>query len=215
MPYTGHTCPHAIDTVQIVGMNAQHDGAAMRGHINEVLGRQPVIDGHDDRSELRYCVELLEMLMRVGRDGRNPVALAHPQLGKRGAPPVATPAELLIGEAQIAVDDGLAPAMQFARAAHEFQGCQWGFHRKSVPDWGPPQLVRTRNGTGLAQRFARAGFSTRRRTGGCRRPRCPCQTRDADWALRRDDRRYGLAPWLNAVTSNSAEFQRISGLMVE
>jgi hypothetical protein len=104
-------------------------------HVDEIIRRQPVIDRHDDRPELRYGVELLELLMRVGCDCRNPVAFGDAQLRERGAPAVTPLAELGIREANIAVDHGLAPAMQFACAAREFERCQRRFQRLAFATW--------------------------------------------------------------------------------
>ena len=128
MPHARHARANAVDGVQIVGVNAQHRGAAMPGHVNEILGRQAIIDRHDHRPELRYRVELLQMLMRVGRNRRDAIALAHTQFRERGAPLVASLAELGVRKPQFTVDHGLAPAVQFACAARELEGCQRRFH---------------------------------------------------------------------------------------
>ena len=135
MLHVGHPRSYALDQFQVVGVHAQHFRAAVRRHVDEIIGRQPVIDRHDDRSKLRYRIELLEMLMRVGCDCRDPVAFADPQLRERGAPTVTPLAELGVREVNIAVDHSLAPAMQLACAAREFERCQRRFHaRQSVPD---------------------------------------------------------------------------------
>src|SRR5208283_2853152 len=94
----------------------------------EVLGREPVIHRYDDGAPLRDRVELLEMLVRVGRDGGDAIALADPELRERGGPPIAALAELGIRQANVAVYDCFAPGMQLARAAREVQGRQRRLH---------------------------------------------------------------------------------------
>src|ERR1700736_1871420 len=107
----------------------------MRSHINEIVGREPIIDRHNNRAELRYRVELFEMLMRIGCDRGNPIPLAHAETSEGGAPSITSVPELGIRETQIPIDPGFAPAVQLARAAREFQGCQRRFHaNQSLPD---------------------------------------------------------------------------------
>src|SRR5258708_1431916 len=94
MPHARHPFPNPVDAVEIVAMNTQDACAAVPNHENEVLSRQTVVDGHDNRPELRYRVVLLEMLMRVGRNRRDAVTLDHAQFRECGAPLVASLAEL-------------------------------------------------------------------------------------------------------------------------
>ena len=68
------------------------------------------------------------MLMGIGRDCRDPIALADAELRQRRAPKVAALRELRISESQIAVYHRLAPAIQLARAARKFQRRQRSFH---------------------------------------------------------------------------------------
>src|SRR5580700_3211559 len=141
MPHARHARPNAVDGIQVVGMNAQHRGAAMFGHVDEVLSRQTIVDRHNDRPELRYRVELLEMLMRVGRYRRDAVTLAHAQFRECTAPSIVSLAKLGVSKAQFAVDHGLALAMQLACAARELEGRQWRFHTsESLPDSPRPWL---------------------------------------------------------------------------
>jgi len=91
----------------------------MLGHVNEVLGRQTIVDRHNDRPELRYRVELLQMLMRVGRNRRDPVTLAHAPISRVRCSIVASLAKLGVSKPQLAVDHGFALAMQLrARRAN-------------------------------------------------------------------------------------------------
>ena len=98
----------AVDGVEVIGVDAQDLGARVRGDVDEVVGGQAVVDRHEHRADLRHGVERLELLVRVRRDVGDTVALlhAHPLQGRR--PAVAAIEELLVGEAQVAVDDGLA-----------------------------------------------------------------------------------------------------------
>ncbi len=110
-------------------MNADDAGAAVVDDVGEVVGGEAVVDGDEDRAELRNRVEGFELGMGVGRDVGDAVAFAHAHALQRRGPAVAAVEELFVGEAQIAVDDGLAASVEFAGAAHEIQRGQWGFHR--------------------------------------------------------------------------------------
>src|SRR5258708_31004990 len=94
MPHARHPLPNPVDAIEIVAVNTQDACAAMCGHENEILSRQTVVDGHNDRAELRYRVVLLEMLMRIGCNRRDAVTLDHAQFRECGAPLVASLAEL-------------------------------------------------------------------------------------------------------------------------
>ncbi len=93
MLYLRHPRSNTLDHIQVVAVHAKDLCAAVCRHVDEVIGGQPVVDGYDDRPELWYGVELLEMLMRVGRDRRNPVTFADAQIRERGAPAVTALAE--------------------------------------------------------------------------------------------------------------------------
>jgi hypothetical protein len=80
----------------------------MSHHVDEIIGREPVIHRYDDGTQLRNRIELFEVLMRIGRDGGDAVALrdTHPRQASR--PPVTALAELTISEPELAVDHGFA-----------------------------------------------------------------------------------------------------------
>src|SRR5208283_4286503 len=128
MPHAGHALANAVDQVEIIRVRAQHLGAAVVRHVDEVLGREPVIHRYDDRTPLWDRVELLEMLVRVGRDGGDAIAVADPELREGGGPPIAPLAELGIGQANVAIYDCFAPGMQLARAASEVKGRKRRLH---------------------------------------------------------------------------------------
>src|SRR5262245_12283271 len=98
-------------------MNEQHFAAAVIQHISEVVRREPIVHRHDDRASLRNGVELLEMLMRVRRDGADAIPRAYPELDEGCGPTIAALAELIVRETQRAIDDSLARAIEFSSAA--------------------------------------------------------------------------------------------------
>ena len=124
----GDAVADAVYGVEVVAVNADDAGAAVVDNVGEVVGGEAVVDGDEDRAELRDRVEGFELGMGVGRDVGDAIAFAHAHALQRRGPAVAAVAELLVGEAQIAVDDGLAASVEFAGAAHEIQRGQWGFH---------------------------------------------------------------------------------------
>ena len=124
----GDAVADAVHGVEVVGVDADDAGAAVVDDVGEVVGGEAVVDGDEDRAELRDRVEGFELGMGVGRDVGDAIALAHAHALQRRGPAVAAVAELLVGEAQIAVDDGLAASVELAGAAHEIQRGQWGFH---------------------------------------------------------------------------------------
>ncbi len=75
-----HLAAHAVDRIQIVRVHAQDLGAAVVREVDEVVGDQAVIHGHDDRAQLRHRVILLEVLMRVRRQRCHAIALLHAEL---------------------------------------------------------------------------------------------------------------------------------------
>src|ERR1044071_2832496 len=88
----------------------------MFDHVSKIVRREPIVERHQDGPELRHCIELLEHRVRVrGNDG-HAITLAHAVLLQRSGPAVTTFEELRIRQTQLAVDDGLALAVQLARA---------------------------------------------------------------------------------------------------
>jgi len=71
---------------------------------------------------LRYRVELLQMLMGVGRYRCDAVTLAHAQFRKGGAPLIASLAKFGVSKPYFAVDHSFALAVQLACAARELEG---------------------------------------------------------------------------------------------
>jgi hypothetical protein len=130
--------PDAVHGRHIVRVHADDARAAVIDDVGEVGRGEPEIDRHEHRPDLRNGVERFELLMGVGCDVGDTVARPDAETLKRGRPSVGAPEELLVRQAQRAVDHRLAPAVQPARAARELQGCQWGFHgtsgRALVPD---------------------------------------------------------------------------------
>src|SRR4029079_5844635 len=112
--------------------DAKHLRPGMVGDVNEVVRREPEVDGHQHRSHLRHCVERLELLMHIPRDIGDPVALHHPHRLQRRRPPIAPVEELLVGQSQITIDHPQPTSIQLARTPGELEGTQGGFHS------GPP-----------------------------------------------------------------------------
>ena len=126
--HTGHALANAVDQIEVVRMDTEHLRTAVACHIDEVVGREPVVHRHDHGAPLRDRIELLEVLVSIRCNGRDAIALADPESRERGGPPVAALAELAVRESNVAVDDGFAAAMQFSRATCELQRREWRFH---------------------------------------------------------------------------------------
>src|SRR5438046_1118733 len=108
--------------------HAEDPRAAMINEIDELFGRQPEIDWHQHRADLRHRVKRLELRVRVGRDVRDPVALTDAQRLERGRPAIATLEELGVGPAFMAVDERLPVRVQPSRAPHEVEWRQRHIH---------------------------------------------------------------------------------------
>ena len=75
----------AVHRVEIVGVDAQHLGARVSGDVDEIIGGKAVVDGHQDRADLRNGIEGLELLVRVGRDVGDAISLGAPPTSGRTA----------------------------------------------------------------------------------------------------------------------------------
>ena len=102
---------HALYRLHVVGMDAQNFGAGVRRDVDEILGREPVVDGHQHRADLRHRIERFELLACVGRDIGDTIALPDAHRLQRRRPAVAAREELLVGQAYVAVDNGLTVAV--------------------------------------------------------------------------------------------------------
>ena len=89
-------------------MSADDFRAAVVDDVVEIVGDQAIVDRHQHRADLRHGVVRFQLRVRVRRDVGDAVALPHAQRLQRRRPAVAAIEELLIGEPQFAVDDGLA-----------------------------------------------------------------------------------------------------------
>ena len=113
---------HGIDRVEMVGMGAHDARPAVSQDVGEVLARQPVIDRDEHGPDLRHGVEGLQLRVRVRADRRDTVARPDPQAQQRLGPAVTAIEELRVGQAQVAIDDGLATGIEPARPPCELQG---------------------------------------------------------------------------------------------
>ncbi len=109
----------SVDRCQTFGGHAHDLRAAVRDDVREIVGGEPVVDRHQDGPNLRHRIEGLELRVDVRRDVRHTVARRHAQALQHRRPAVAAIEELLVGEPQVAVDDGLPRAEQPASAASE------------------------------------------------------------------------------------------------
>ena len=128
VPHAGHLVADRVDRVQVVAVHAEHRGTRVVDHVDEVFRGEPVVHRHEHGAELRHRVERLELRVRVRRDRGDPVALADAERLQGARPAVAAVEELLVGEPEVAVDDGLARAVQAAGAAGELKRGQRRFH---------------------------------------------------------------------------------------
>ena len=130
---TGQIAANSIDRHQVIGVGADHPGAAVVDDVSEFIRLQPEVDRHEHGADLRDRVEGLELGVCVGRDTGDPVPLPDAQALKRRGPAVAAGQELAVGEPQIAVDDSFPVRIQPPRPASELDGRQWCFHDDPLP----------------------------------------------------------------------------------
>src|SRR5206468_3300949 len=100
----------------------------MTDDVGEIAGREPVVDWHHNRADLRHRVERLQLRVRVRRDVGDAIARLDAEALQRRGPPVAAVEELLVAETQAAIDDGFAVPVQGPRPARELQRREWDFH---------------------------------------------------------------------------------------
>jgi hypothetical protein len=110
-----------MTSVFLATRRADDRRAAVRDDVREVVSGQPVVDGDEDRSDLRHSVERLELGMRVRRDVSDAVAGLHAQLLKGERPSIAAIEELPVREALRSIDHGLAVRKEYPSAAHELE----------------------------------------------------------------------------------------------
>ncbi len=67
-----------VHGVEVVGVGHDDTRAAVVEDVGEVVGGQPVVDGHEHRADLRDGVEGFELGVGVGGDGGDAVPLATP-----------------------------------------------------------------------------------------------------------------------------------------
>src|SRR3569833_4174515 len=120
--------PDRVHRVYEIGMHAHDLRAAVREEVHEIFRRQPVVERHDDRADLRDGVVLLEMLVRVECDGGDTIAQADAKSLQRGRPAIASGTEFGVREAVIAIHHGLVCGVQLAGAAEEVERGQRSFH---------------------------------------------------------------------------------------
>src|SRR5690349_10816980 len=109
-------------------MDAQHLRARMSRDVDEVLGREAVVDRDHDGADLRHRIEGLELLVRVGRDVGDAVSVPDAHRLQRGRPPVAALKELLVCKTQITVDHALALAVKLAGPPRELERRERSLH---------------------------------------------------------------------------------------
>ena len=99
--------PNCFHRVEVIGVDADNPRSTVIDDVGEVVRRQSVVERNQDSPNLGDGVERLELGMRVGRDVRHPVTLPHTEPMKGRGPTVAAVEELLVGQAEVAVDDRL------------------------------------------------------------------------------------------------------------
>src|ERR1700694_4682547 len=122
-----------VDGVQVIRVHAQDLGARVRGDVDEILCRQAIVDRHEDGTDLRHGIERFKLLVHVRSDVGNTITLldAHALQGRR--PAVAPLEELLVGEAEVSVDDALPIPVKLPRPSCELQRCKRGLHAGLLP----------------------------------------------------------------------------------
>ena len=129
---TAQLVANSVDGLEVVRMDAQDFGAGMRGDVDEVVRGEAVVDGDQHRTDLRHGIEGFELLVHVRRDVGDAVTLPNPHRLQRGRPAVAAVEELLVSEAEVAVDHAFAIAVKLSRPPRELQRCERRFHLPSL-----------------------------------------------------------------------------------
>jgi hypothetical protein len=103
-----HIGANAIDRIEIRAVGAHHRRATVSDQVAKIIRDESVIRGDQHRPEHRDGVVRLEMGVGIRRDIDD--AVARPDAGrlKVRCPTLASGEELLVGEADVAVHDGLA-----------------------------------------------------------------------------------------------------------
>src|SRR5438445_4404871 len=137
---------NALQAAEILLSGADDGCSGMVDDVSEVVSRQSIVDRHEDRAYLRHGVERFQLLSDVGRDVGDAIARGDAQPLEHGRPPVATLEELLVGQPQVAVDDGLALRVQSSSPSHELERRERRLHKSFsclLPVPGPaPSLIR-------------------------------------------------------------------------
>ena len=68
-----------LDRRHVVGRDAHDLRAAVPEQVAEIILRQPEVQRHEHRPQLRHGVERLELCVCIGRDVGHAVALPHAQ----------------------------------------------------------------------------------------------------------------------------------------
>ncbi len=80
--HAGHALANAVDQIEVVRMDTEYFCTAVACHIDEVVGREPVVHRHDHGAPLRDRIELLEVLVSIRCNGRDAIALPDPECAR-------------------------------------------------------------------------------------------------------------------------------------
>lgn len=97
-------------------MSTNHPGAAVVNQINEIIRGETIVDGHQDRANLRHCIKGFELCMGVRRNVSDPITLSHAETLKGRRPAIASIEKLRIGQPQFTIHHSFAVAIKLARA---------------------------------------------------------------------------------------------------
>src|SRR5258706_16055717 len=104
-------------------MGAHYSSPAVICEVDEIIRREPVVDGYQHRAQLWHGVIRFELRVGVGGDVGDAITLPHSELLQRCRPPITALKEFVIGQTNFAVNHRLTRWIKFARAACEIQWC--------------------------------------------------------------------------------------------
>ncbi len=102
-------------------MRAHHARPAVVDHVCEVRRGQPVIDRHEDCTDLRNRVKRLQLRMGIRRDISHAVVLLHPQALERRRPAIAPVEEGAVCPPLFAIANRFSIAIQGPRAPRKIK----------------------------------------------------------------------------------------------
>src|SRR5882672_9147128 len=119
-------------------MSANDFSATVIDQVNEIVRRQPIIDGYQDRANLRDGIKGFQLGVRVRRNVSHSIPSGHAELLQNRRPAITSIEEFFVSQPQIAIHHGFAIAIELPRAPRKVHRGQRCFHllSRTVPRYG-------------------------------------------------------------------------------